>query len=95
MGAELAALKLALWSARRPSEIIGVSTCQAVGILGQKDLCKKKTTCTACKIQRESGIFVPALSLLLLMSSIVYNVGLGLGFRPPASDSQLSHLLAG
>lgn len=62
---------------------------------GQKDLCKKKTTCTACKIWRESGIFVPSLSLLLLMSSIVYNVGLDLGFRPPGSDSQLSHLIAG
>ena len=38
MGAELAELKLALRSARRPSEITGVSTCQAEAILGQKDL---------------------------------------------------------
>lgn len=38
MGAELAVLELALRSARRPSEIIWVSTCQAEAVLGCRDL---------------------------------------------------------
>lgn len=38
MGAELAVLRLALRSARRPSEIIRVSTCQVEAVLGPRDL---------------------------------------------------------
>lgn len=38
VGAELAVLKLALRSARRPSEIIWVSACQAEAVLGCRDL---------------------------------------------------------
>ena len=38
VGAELAVLKFALRSARRPLEIIWVSTCQTEAILGHRDL---------------------------------------------------------